>query len=162
MASGGTGLIRSVRAADVPGLAALHARAFPRAEAWGALAIGTMLGLEGGFGLLLEAPEREAPPRGFILARAVAGEAEILTLAVDPDHRRQGQGAELLAAALAEAGARGAEALFLEVSEANTPARALYAKAGATEVGRRRRYYADGHDALVLRIEASSHPKYVT
>jgi ribosomal-protein-alanine N-acetyltransferase len=41
--------------------------------------------------------------------------------------------------------------MFLEVSEANGAARALYAAAGFEEAGRRRRYYADGSDALVLR-----------
>jgi ribosomal-protein-alanine N-acetyltransferase len=41
--------------------------------------------------------------------------------------------------------------MFLEVSERNAAARALYAAAGFAEVGRRRRYYADGADALVLR-----------
>ncbi|MCR0983315.1 GNAT family N-acetyltransferase [Roseomonas populi] len=131
--------------ADIPALAALHAEAFPPDERWGATAITTMLRLEGGFGFLAEGA-------GFILARAVAGEAEILTLAVRPTARRQGLGARLLEAAVAEAARRGASALFLEVSEANGPARALYARAGAAEVGRRRRYYADGTDALVLRI----------
>ena len=50
------------------------------------------------------------------------------------------------------AAARGAEALFLEVSERNMEARALYAGAGCAEVGRRKRYYADGSEALVLRL----------
>jgi ribosomal protein S18 acetylase RimI-like enzyme len=58
----------------------------------------------------------------------------------------------LRAALLAEAAKRGAMDLFLEVAEPNLAARALYAGAGADEVGRRRRYYADGADALVLRL----------
>jgi ribosomal-protein-alanine N-acetyltransferase len=53
--------------------------------------------------------------------------------------------------ALAAARARGAAAMFLEVAAGNTPALALYAREGFAEVGRRRRYYADGADALVLR-----------
>ncbi|MFH5927364.1 GNAT family N-acetyltransferase [Roseomonas xinghualingensis] len=142
--------IRPATLADLQVLAALHARAFPPAERWGATAIGAMLKLEGGFGLIAGAPD------GFILARAVAGEAEILTLAVAPEARRCGFGARLLAAALAGAAERGATCLFLEVSEANAPARALYARAGAEEIGRRRRYYADGSDALVLRITPPS------
>ena len=58
----------------------------------------------------------------------------------------------LLQALLHEAAARGATEVFLEVAESNAAARALYAKAGAQEVGRRRRYYADGADALILRM----------
>ncbi len=130
--------------ADAGALAALHAAAFPPAEAWGRDAIALMLALPGTFGL-------HRPGEGFVLARVAAEEAEILTLAVAPGVRRRGTGAALLAAALAQATARGAQEMFLEVSEANGPARALYARAGFTEAGRRRRYYPDGSDALVLR-----------
>ncbi|NKE45587.1 GNAT family N-acetyltransferase [Roseomonas frigidaquae] len=124
--------------------AALHAASFPPAEAWGADAIALMLDLPGAFGVL-------RPAAGFVLARVAADEAEILTLAVVPDARRAGHGSGLLAAAMAGARARGAATLFLEVSDRNQAARALYAAFGFTEVGRRRRYYPDGADALVLR-----------
>ncbi|MBU8544732.1 MULTISPECIES: GNAT family N-acetyltransferase [Roseomonadaceae] len=124
--------------------AALHAAAFPPGEAWGAAAIALMLELPGGFGVL-------RPGQGFVLARVAADEAEILTLAVVPAARRAGLGSALLAEAMAGAVLRGAQAMFLEVSERNVAARALYAAAGFAEVGRRRRYYPDGSDALVLR-----------
>lgn len=140
-------LPRPVSAADAPALAALHAAAFPPEERWGETAIRLMLALEGAFGLALG----EAP-RGFVLARAVAGEGEILTIAVDPAAQRGGLGAALLEGVVAEVARRGASTLFLEVSERNAPARALYARAGAAQVGLRRRYYPDGSDALVLRI----------
>jgi ribosomal-protein-alanine N-acetyltransferase len=128
---------------DAPALAALHALAFLPADRWGADAIALMLELPGAFGL--------HAPGGFVLARVAADEAEILTLAVAPDARRQGLGSALLAAAMAQAALRGAVAMFLEVSEGNAGARALYAAAGFAEAGRRRRYYPDGADALVLR-----------
>jgi ribosomal-protein-alanine N-acetyltransferase len=54
---------------------------------------------------------------------------------------------------MAGAAVRGAAAMFLEVSERYAAARGLYATAGFAEAGRRRRYYADGADALVLRRE---------
>ncbi|WP_368040633.1 GNAT family N-acetyltransferase [Roseicella sp. DB1501] len=138
-------------AAEAAALAALHAEAFPPAEAWGPDAIALMLGLPGAFGLWI-------PEAGFVLARAAGGEAEILTLAVRPAARRQGHGARLLAAALAGAAARGAAAMFLEVAAGNAPAQALYAGQGFAEVGRRRRYYADGSDALVLRRDLQPAP----
>lgn len=133
-------------ACDVPALAALHAVAFPSAEQWDAATIRVLLDLPGGFGLL-------RPGAGFVLARVAADEAEILTLAVDPAARRRGHGGALLTGAMAAAAARGAVAMFLEVSEHNAAARALYAAAGFAEAGRRRRYYPDGSDALVLRTE---------
>lgn len=131
---------------DAPDLAALHAAAFPPAERWDAAAIRVLLELPGGFGLV-------QPGVGFVLARVAADEAEILTLAVAPVARRQGHGGGLLAGAMAAAVARGAAAMLLEVAEHNAAARALYAAAGFAEAGRRRRYYQDGADALVLRRE---------
>lgn len=130
--------------AEAPTLAALHAAAFPPDQRWGADAIRLMLEMPGAFGL-------HRPGLGFVLARVAADEAEILTLAVVPEARRQGHGGALLAAAMACAAMRGARALFLEVSDRNMAACALYGAAGFVEVGRRPRYYTDGSDALVLR-----------
>ncbi|MGK7869279.1 GNAT family N-acetyltransferase [Falsiroseomonas sp. E2-1-a20] len=129
---------------DAAAAAALHARAFPPGEAWGVQAITLMLEMPGCFGIL-------RPGAGFVLARVAADEAEILTLAVVPEARRAGLGGALLAEAMAAAVLRGAGTMFLEVSEANRAAQALYGAAGFAEVGRRRRYYSDGTDALVLR-----------
>lgn len=141
--------LRDVGMEEAARLAVLHASAFPPPERWGEVAIRSMLEMRDSFGILAG---DEAGEAGFILARAMAGEAEILTLAVRPERRREGVGAALLGAAAVAAAARGAEALFLEVSEWNAAARALYAAAGCIEVGRRKRYYTDGSDALVLRL----------
>jgi ribosomal-protein-alanine N-acetyltransferase len=139
-----------VEAAEL--LAALHEEAFPPADRWGTQAIGLMLALPGHFALLAAAG---AEPAGFAMGRVTAEEAEVLTLAVHPAQRRAGTGRALMLALMAEAAARGAESLFLEVSESNAAARALYAGLGAGQAGRRRRYYPDGSDALVLRLELS-------
>jgi ribosomal-protein-alanine N-acetyltransferase len=91
---------------------------------------------------------------GFALYRAVAGEAEILTLSVLPEARRSGIGAGLLAACETGARAAGAARLFLEVAAGNTAARALYDRAGYRECGRRKGYYqrpnASRDDAVVM------------
>jgi ribosomal-protein-alanine N-acetyltransferase len=133
-------------------LASMHGECFPPTDCWSAQAFGLLLELPGHFGLLAEA---EGEPLGFVLGRAAAGEAEVLTLAVRPAARRAGAGRALMHALAATAAGRGAEYLFLEVSEANAAARALYAALGAAEAGRRRRYYPDGSDALVLRLDLS-------
>lgn len=93
-------------------------------------------------------------PGGFVLGRAVAGEAELLTIAVLPLQRRKGLGRRLLQAFLQDARARGAEAAFLEVAADNPAAIGLYLAAGFARVGRRPGYYAapDGAiDALCFR-----------
>lgn len=140
--------LRPAAPEDAPALAALHAAAFPPGEAWGAEALGLMLALPHAFGVL-------APEAGFVLASAVAGQSEILTLAVVPARRREGLGRALLQAAMGEAGRRGAGEMFLEVAAGNDAARALYESAGFRAAGLRRRYYADGADALVLRAALS-------
>ncbi|EEW26756.1 ribosomal protein S18-alanine N-acetyltransferase [Rhodobacter ferrooxidans] len=94
-------------------------------------------------------------PGGFLLGRVIADEAELLTLAVAPEARRQGIAAALLAEFLAQSTARGAETAFLEVAADNRAALGLYHAAGFTAVGRRRGYYTSPEgraiDALVLR-----------
>lgn len=160
--TGGAAIRRAAAAAELvpvgaeaaPLLAELHRRSFPPGESWGRDAIAAMLDLPGTFALcaLAAGGAEGGDPAGFVLARVAAAEAEILTLAVLPERRREGIGAALLRGAASAAAARGARTLFLEVSEANAAARALYAAAGFTERGRRPRYYADGSDARVLGL----------
>jgi ribosomal-protein-alanine N-acetyltransferase len=127
-------------------LAALHAEAFE--TPWDEASLSTLLASPGVFAV--------EEPEGFILIRVVADEAEILTLAVRPSARRSGLGRHLVEAAVVRAAALGAERMFLEVAEGNVAARALYARTGFTEAGRRRGYYSrnDGtcEDALVLAL----------
>ena len=93
-------------------------------------------------------------PGGFLLGQAIAGEAEILTLAVAPEARRQGLARRLVTEFLREAAARGSDSAFLEVSTENAPAIALYEAAGFTKAGLRRGYYDSDTgakiDALVM------------
>ncbi len=132
-------------AADASELARLHAEAF--AESWSAAALAGLMAEAGGFALWDEG--------GFILVRAVVGEAEILTLAVAPAARRAGLGRALVEAAASEAGVAGAETLFLEVAVDNAAALALYRATAFEAVGRRKAYYPRPGgarvDALVLR-----------
>ncbi|GAA0614667.1 GNAT family N-acetyltransferase [Brevundimonas kwangchunensis] len=131
---------------QAPRLAALHATAFD--APWDAAAFADLLAGPGVFVVESEA--------GFILMRAVADEAEILTLAVRPDARGRGEGGRLTAEGVAEAAERGAHRVFLEVADDNASALAVYRRAGFEEAGRRLRYYAraDGsrRDAMLLTL----------
>lgn len=80
-------------------------------------------------------------PNGFAIGRVISDEAELLTLAVDPDHRRKGVARKLLDDFENCAKARGARHVFLEVAEGNTAARALYHNLGYQDSGRRAGYY---------------------
>ena len=90
---------------------------------------------------------------GFALARVVAGEAELLLLAVKRGAQGRGVGQSLLERFTDIAKSRGADRLHLEVREGNRAIR-LYKRAGFSEVGRRRNYYngrnGEVYDALTL------------
>ncbi len=133
-------------AATATRLARIHAAAF--SAPWDAAAFEVLLDQTGVF--VIEEPD------GFILIRAVADEAEILTLAVRPEARRQGLGARLVRHGATAAAGLGATRLFLEVADDNAAALALYIRGGFAEVGRRPGYYArpDGgrQDALILAL----------
>jgi ribosomal-protein-alanine N-acetyltransferase len=90
---------------------------------------------------------------GFILSRVAAEEAEILSIAVTSSQRGSGLGRLLLDLHLRRLAGLGTRTVFLEVDEANIPARRLYRRAGFREVGRREGYYPPGKGsaALVLR-----------
>lgn len=89
---------------------------------------------------------------GYVIARAIVDEGEILNLAVAPPHQRRGVGRLLARRALDELSARGARAVYLEVRESNTAARRLYESLGFEAVARRPNYYRQPVEAaLVLR-----------
>jgi [ribosomal protein S18]-alanine N-acetyltransferase len=93
---------------------------------------------------------------GFALMRAIADEAELLLIAVDPAVQQRGVGAALIDDFMLFATSHGARRLHLEVRDGNS-AIVLYERAGFSLVGRRRDYYrgSDGHsrDALTLALD---------
>ncbi len=95
--------------------------------------------------------EEENEADGFIVARRVASELEILNFAVRPDVRKRGIGASLLGATLAWGETFQAEKAFLEVRASNLAALRFYERNRFEVTGRRPRYYsAPIEDALVL------------
>lgn len=135
---------------DALELADLEAQVF--ADAWDAEHFRALLGQDrfvvvGAFG-----------PAGlcaYLTAYSVAGELEIVNVAVAAALRGQGIGRSLLLFFLEQGRLRGAARAVLEVRSGNAAARALYGSCGFVQVGVRRAYYADsGEDALVLEWTA--------
>ncbi len=95
-----------------------------------------------------------AQDHGFALIRTILDEAELLTIAVHPDHQGKGIATILMQDLTDAAKADGATALHLEVAATNVAAVSLYGKSGFVHSGRRRGYYvAEGRapiDAILL------------
>jgi ribosomal-protein-alanine N-acetyltransferase len=95
--------------------------------------------------------------RGYAVVWYLADEAELGNLAVDPDWRRRGVGAELLEWSVARIRERGVRRIFLEVRPSNRAAQALYERYGFIPTGVRRRYYRSPvEDARVMCLELDS------
>ena len=134
---------------DAALLATLHAASF--ADAWPEPAFTSLLERDEVMAFIGALAEE---PAGFVLVRAVADEAEVLTFCVAQEARRNGLGRGLLDAVFAAARERGVAHVFLEVGARNDPAICLYRGVGFSEVGRRTAYYQHGtgaSDALVMR-----------
>ena len=135
--------------------AALHAESFSALgeRSWTRQDLAELLASPGVAGMLSRADDGDA---GLALWRVAADEAELLTLAVRPIHRRRGVGRRLLMAAINHARTAGAQLLYLEVGADNSAARNLYDAQGFLAVGRRAGYYNRNAglpvDAIVMRL----------
>ncbi len=129
-------------------LASLHAAAFTLERPWSAAEFADLLASEH--------THLASHPNGFALFRTLAGESELLTLAVDPRAHRQGIGRALMHDWLTELQNKATRA-FLEVASDNTPALALYRDLGFQQVGLRRAYYLrkalPAADAIVMQYD---------
>lgn len=95
--------------------------------------------------------EEESSVLGFLVARRVVNEIEILNFAVFSEARGRGIGAMLLRETLTWGETFGAEQVILEVRASNSAALRFYERHNFRIVGRRERYYSEpAEDALLL------------
>lgn len=93
---------------------------------------------------------------GFVVARTLAPDLDIVDLALARAFRRRGLGRLLLRSLLDRAANEGIETAFLEVREGNQAARGLYRGFGFEETQRRRGFYQGPvEDAILMRLEMS-------
>ena len=133
-------------------MAAIHKAAFARSRPWSAQEFAGLTAGKGCFAV--------GDTRAFALVRIVADEAELLTIATRPEHRRQGLARALMANLHEIAARHGATRCFLDVAADNRAAIALYESLGYDVTGRRAQYYrrADGTqtDAIVMTLRLPS------
>ena len=130
-----------LRADDAGRMSQLHMQCFD--DPWSAM---SFRGLLLDKAVLTLGIEVQGDLAAFVMAQSVAGEADILTIATAPQHRRKGLAATLIRALVSRLGERGIGRITLDVADDNTAARTLYSGLGFTEDGRRPRYYTAGRD----------------
>ena len=113
-------------------------------EAWSRRQIAESLELPNTFAVLYDYRGNPLPvasrASGFIFSRHVAGEEELLLIAVRPELRGRGIGRKMIVHFAEQAGRRGAERIFLEM-RSNNEAGSLYARCGFVPIGQRPDYY---------------------
>jgi ribosomal-protein-alanine N-acetyltransferase len=151
---GGTPVVERAAQRDAARFAQLHGASFHRG--WGEAEFEAMLSERN---TLVHRLRLGRKVIGFAVSRMAADEAEILSIAVDADHRGKGLSKNLLLTHLGHLAGHGIRSIYLEVEENNAPARRLYDWAGFGVVGRRERYYKqpDGEqlNALLMRRDLS-------
>jgi ribosomal-protein-alanine N-acetyltransferase len=141
--------VRRARESDISRLLELEA-ASPEAAQWGREQYRSVIAASGSLECLVA--EWDGRVEGMIVFRGpVAGESEILNLAVSRERRRRGIGAALVSAACEQPGD-----LFLEVRQSNRGAITFYRRCGFHEAGHRKDYYRDPpEDAIVMKRPAA-------
>lgn len=143
---------RRATMADASALAALDAACFD--VGWDADSIGGLLAGELTQGWRLDVGDVLV---AALLVRVVAGEGEVLRLAVAPAWRRRGHARAIMTVAMARLGPHLPYGLHLDVRASNIAARTLYRALGFVETGRRTQYYAaPPEDAVLMRWQPAA------
>ena len=107
-------------------------------------------------GVIAAIAEIDEQPVGFVFSWCIAGDCELLMIAVEEAHRRAGVGRALMQWMLQEALCQQAQWVHLETAATNKAAIALYKPLGFATQHRRKAYYTlrDGErvDALTMRL----------
>lgn len=140
--------IRLAQPADVPSLTVIENQQ-PRCAQWGENGWRTELSEKSSYVFCAQ----EQTVIGFVALRLAAGVGEILNVGILPKFTRRGVGTALLSHVLAWTRENGGEEISLEVAADNKAAIGLYEKAGFLPVGRRKKFYSDGQDALIMGIK---------
>ena len=140
-------ILRTATPDDAPGIAALDKVLFD-VEAWSLPSVVGEISGEGRFAVVAVS---DGELLGYAMTMRADEVVDLHRIGVLPSEQRKGIAHRLLAAALDQARADGGHLMLLEVSSTNKAALAFYAAEGFVEIDRRRRYYRDGSDGLVLR-----------
>lgn len=143
-------IIRAAAMPDLDAVVALEAASFPARDSWSASAWADEIAGANRRVFVGETAEAVVGAASF---EAVADLADLRRIMVAPAARGRGHASSLIAAGIAWATERGAGRVLLEVNSSNSTARSCYERAGFRAISRRRNYYADGGDAVIMALD---------
>lgn len=141
-------MVRELKREDLPFIKQTHAQLFGPNDSLESIEA-AIFGRKDSLYLIYETTEK----KGYIGMHVDLDSADIATLFVHPNHRRQGIGEALLKKAIHILKTRGIKHVLLDVSIHNEPALHLYKKTGFKVIHTRPKYYLNGDDARVLKKE---------
>jgi ribosomal-protein-alanine N-acetyltransferase len=142
--------VRDMVPADIPAVHELEVRLFP-VDAWPLqMFVDELAQPETRRYLIAEAPDGIVGYAGLMCIEPIA---DVQTIAVVPEYEGRGIGSALLTELISEGRRRGAADVLLEVRADNPRAQQLYRRFGFEQIHVRRKYYRDGVDALIMRLE---------
>ena len=145
--------IRDMSLDDVPAVGALEHKLFP-IDAWPVqMFLDELSQPETRRYLVAETNEGIVGYAGLMCIEPIA---DVQTIAVVPDYEGRGIGSTLLTHLIDEARQRGAADVLLEVRADNPRAQQLYVRFGFEQIHVRPRYYRDGVDALIMRLQLTA------
>ncbi len=147
-------VVRAMTEADFPAVLAIEEVAYP--FPWSRqIFVDSMEA-----GTLLVVMERAGEVVGYGVQSNVAGESQLLNLAVHPQFQGKGLGRYLLQWLIQRATEADSEMMFLEVRLSNRKAQQLYLDLGFNEIGMRKSYYrvkeGQREDALIFALQIFS------
>jgi ribosomal-protein-alanine N-acetyltransferase len=142
--------VRDMVPADIPAVHELEVRLLP-VDAWPLqMFVDELAQPETRRYLIAEAPDGIVGYAGLMCIEPIA---DVQTIAVVPEYEGRGIGSALLTELISEGRRRGAADVLLEVRADNPRAQQLYRRFGFEQIHVRRKYYRDGVDALIMRLE---------
>jgi ribosomal-protein-alanine N-acetyltransferase len=147
--------LRDMEPADIPAVHALERRLFP-VDAWPLQMFRDELAQTDTRRYLVA--EVHGGIVGYAGLMCIEPISDVQTIAVVPEQEGKGIGSALLTELIAESRRRHAQDVLLEVRADNPRAQQLYRRFGFEQIHVRPRYYRDGVDALIMRLQLPREP----
>ncbi len=143
--------IREAQPADLFAVAAIEKR-LPTAAGW---TLGQFQSALGSGRYAMAVLEEDGKIAGYCVVLKVPPEAQLVDICIAPEAAGRGCGRKLLEHLIGFFRSAGYARVTLELRTGNEPALKLYGRAGFQVVGRRKKFYNDGADAILMDLDLS-------